>query len=303
MRSSSKSTSRLILLGAAAAAALSASGIGAIPCAMFDSTGGLYFFGVYDKDYSAGSDPNAWASPSLTLLPSAGRPPFNGANTQCFLTQFYNAMYVLNGDASNPSDVHIYDFAGSKWSTQKIASSGSAPNPSTLVATIDHDTNVFYAYDAGLLYFLSFDGITTSSVATSPSWTLAQSFAPSSDTTYKAVIGAAHNHIHFLNVPGSQPASAYIYVVHYAWWQPAPQSYPSTPSFPVAHGQTASLYRSPADVQPASFAFRPRRRLGNLHRQHQRQRDNRHGPAAGVRRRRVVRGVQHGVPRHARADG
>ncbi|KAJ1550211.1 hypothetical protein HK405_001143, partial [Cladochytrium tenue] len=89
------------ILTVAAAIAAAAMPAAAAPCPMFDSDGGLYFFGVAGADYSAGSASSAWASPQLTALTSSGRPAFDGNNTQCFLSQYYNSMYVLHGDAAN----------------------------------------------------------------------------------------------------------------------------------------------------------------------------------------------------------
>lgn len=67
--------------------------------------------------------------------------PFDGSQTTCYLAQFFNAIYVLDGDNSNPSAVHIFDAQNKTWSTQSVSSGG--PDPTSLVAILDHDTNVF----------------------------------------------------------------------------------------------------------------------------------------------------------------
>lgn len=69
------------------------------------------------------------------------RRSFDGQQTTCYLSQFLNAIYVLDGDASDPTSVHIFDAAGGSWSTQKVEPGG--PNPDNLVTILDHDTNVF----------------------------------------------------------------------------------------------------------------------------------------------------------------
>jgi hypothetical protein len=74
-------------------------------------------------------------------LPAQGRPPFDGANTQCFLDQFDNAIYVLDGDSANPTDVHVYNVGSQEWSTQKTTAP-SGLDPTNVVAILDHDTNV-----------------------------------------------------------------------------------------------------------------------------------------------------------------
>ena len=58
--------------------------------------------------------------------------------------QFFNAVYVLNGDASNPTDVYIYDATAKSWTTQTVkAADVSSFDLTSLKAILDHDTNVF----------------------------------------------------------------------------------------------------------------------------------------------------------------
>lgn len=70
--------------------------------------------------------------------------PFDGPQTTCYLAQFFNAIYVLNGDNSNPTAVHIFNAQSKTWSTQAVSSGG--PDPTSLVAILDHDTNLFCAF-------------------------------------------------------------------------------------------------------------------------------------------------------------
>jgi hypothetical protein len=67
--------------------------------------------------------------------------PFDGANTTCYLAQFFNAIYVLNGDAKNPNSVSIYDAGAKSWSTQ--ATTPGTFDYSSFTAILDHDTNFF----------------------------------------------------------------------------------------------------------------------------------------------------------------
>jgi len=68
----------------------------------------------------------------------------------------------------------------------------------------------------------------------------------------------AQNHIHFLNVPGAQPGTAQIFVIHFSFFQPTAQTFAtngsSTP-FPETHGQTASFFQTTGVQQ--EFAFIP----------------------------------------------
>lgn len=74
------------------------------------------------------------------MVPKVNAPPFDGNNTQCFLAQFFNAIYVLDGDASDPSAVHIFDAASQAWTVQKVSDGGI--DPTSVVVVLDHDTNV-----------------------------------------------------------------------------------------------------------------------------------------------------------------
>ena len=67
--------------------------------------------------------------------------PFDGTGTTCYLAQFFNAVYVLNGDAKNPNSIYIYDAGAKSWSTQ-VTTPGSF-SYSSFDAILDHDTNVF----------------------------------------------------------------------------------------------------------------------------------------------------------------
>ena len=82
---------------------------------------------------------------------------------------------------------------------------------------------------------------------------------PNFDTTSytKPVLALAQNHIHFLGVPGLNAGQASIFVIHFAFFQPARQDYPvyegaSGNTFPNSAGQVVSIFQG-EDVS-CSFA-------------------------------------------------
>ncbi|KAF7797074.1 hypothetical protein EIP86_008266 [Pleurotus ostreatoroseus] len=220
-------------------------------CVTFDASFNLLVFGLDGKDWNAGTQ-DAWAGGKATDITASGRPPFDGANTTCYLAQFFNAVYILNGDATNPSDIHIYDATAKSWTTQKVDTGNF--DPSSFNAILDHDTNVFYALSHDELYFVDF-GKLTSANATALSW-VDVGKAPYPDN-YDPVMALAQNHVHFLDVPGNSPGEADIFVIHYSFFQPDPQSYPlpDGSAFPATHGQTASFFQESGVQQ--EFAFIP----------------------------------------------
>ncbi|KAJ3774205.1 hypothetical protein FB446DRAFT_729807 [Lentinula raphanica] len=221
----------------------------ASPCVAFDSSWNLYAFGFNGKDYNAGTS-DSWASGTASDVTASGRPPFDGSNTTCYLSQFYNAIYVLNGDSSNPSNVHVYDPTAKSWTTQ--ATSGGPTD--SFSAILDHDTNVFYALtDSGELWFLSFANITTAAQSSAIAWTDVEK-AGFDTTNYQPVMALANNHIHFLDVPGVAAGSADIFVIHFSYFQPESQSYGN---FPAQHGQTTSIFEPANDGVQLAFAYIP----------------------------------------------
>ncbi|KAJ3553382.1 hypothetical protein NM688_g3642 [Phlebia brevispora] len=221
------------------------------PCVTFDSNFNLLVFGLDGKDWNAGQQ-SSWASGTATDITATGRPPFDGTNTTCYLAQFFNAVYIMNGDASNPSAVHIYNAAAKSWTTQSVTTGGF--EPSSFNAILDHDTNVFYALSNDELYFLDF-GQLTSANSTALSWTdVGKAPYP---TGYDPVMALAQNHIHFLDVPGTPAGDANIFVIHFSYFQPEPQAYPlpNGGTFPATHGQTASFFQESGVQQ--EFAFIP----------------------------------------------
>ncbi|KAJ3721417.1 hypothetical protein DFJ43DRAFT_684085 [Lentinula guzmanii] len=223
--------------------------VAASSCVAFDASWNLYAFGFNGKDYNAGTS-DSWASGIASDITASGRPPFDGSNTTCYLSQFYNAIYVLNGDSSNPSNVHVFDPTAKSWTTQ-VTSGGPTDGYS---AVLDHDTNVFYVLsDSGELWFLSFENITTAAQSSTIAWTDVEK-AGFDTTNYQPVMALANNHVHFLNVPGVAAGSADIFVIHFSWFQPDPQSYGN---FPAQHGQTTSIFEPANDGVQLAFAYIP----------------------------------------------
>ncbi|OCH93319.1 hypothetical protein OBBRIDRAFT_326615 [Obba rivulosa] len=189
---------------------------------------------------------------SATDITTTGRPPFDGTNTTCYLAQFFNAVYVMNGDASSPSSVYIYDAGTKAWSTQSVTTGNF--DPSSFDAILDHDTNVFYALSHGELFFLDMGSMTVAN-STGISWVDVEKSPYPAD--YQPVMALAQNHVHFLDIPGVPAGDAEIFVIHFSYFQPDPQSYPlpDGSAFPATHGQTASFFQQSGVQQ--EFAFIP----------------------------------------------
>jgi len=216
-------------------------------CVAFDASWNLLAFGFNGKDYSAGTR-DTWASGTATDITASGRPPFNGPNVNCYLSQFTNAIYVLGADTSNPSSIYIYNAAAKSWSMQSTTTNGF--DPTSFTAILDHDTNVFYTLSKGEIYSLDM-GLLNAANNSAVSWVDVQK--PSFDTNgYQPVMALAQNHIHFLNVPGVDAGSAKIFVIHFSFMQPDPQPFGK---IPASHGQASSFFKD-SGVQ-TQFAFIP----------------------------------------------
>jgi hypothetical protein len=222
----------------------------ASPCVAFDINWNLLAFGLDGKDWNAGTQ-DTWASGTATDITASGRPPFDGTNTTCFLSQFTNAVYVTNGDNSSPSSIYIYDATALSWSTQAVTT--GTFDPSSFDAILDHDTNEFYALSHGELFRLDM-GLLKAANSTALQWVdVEQAPYPSG---YQPVMALAQNHIFFLNVAGTPAGSADIYVIHFNYFQPDAQAFPtSSGTIPATNGQTASFFQAQG-VQEA-FAFIP----------------------------------------------
>jgi len=224
----------------------------ASPCLSFDVYFNLLAFGFNSKDWNVGTQ-DLWAtSTNATDITTTGRPPFDGVNTTCYLSQFFNAIYVLNGDAKNPNSVYIYDAGAKSWSTQ--STTPGSFDYSSFGAILDHDTNVFYALSQGSMFDLDMGTMKVAN-STPIAWNLVQK--PNFPANYDPVMALAQNHIHFLDVGGDGAGQAHIFVIHYSYLQPRVQTYSSNSSktFPAVHGKTASFFKE-SGVQE-EFAFIP----------------------------------------------
>ncbi|KAK1229237.1 hypothetical protein PQX77_007712 [Marasmius sp. AFHP31] len=215
-------------------------------CLAFDSNFNLLAFNYGGKDYNAGTQ-DSWGSGQPTEITANGRPKFDTDGVTCYLAQFFNAVYVLNADKSNPSAVYIYDAGAKSWSTQNVASGG--PDMSSAVSILDHDTNVFYTLAQQKMW--SLDMASKTAAADTVTWESVRNPEFKTDG-YQPVMGLAQNHIHFLNTAGAGKAN--IFVIHFSYWQPEVQTY-SGAEFPAQHGQVASFFKSEGVQQ--EFAFIP----------------------------------------------
>ncbi|KAF9444643.1 hypothetical protein P691DRAFT_807022 [Macrolepiota fuliginosa MF-IS2] len=217
-------------------------------CVAFDVQWNLLAFNFGGKDFNAGTQ-DAWTQGTPTDITTAqGRPPFDGSNVSCYLSQFTNAVYLLGADSSNPAAVYIYDATAKSWSTQSV--DAGKFDPTNFGAILDHDTNVFYAYSKGELFSLDMELLKASNGSTKQ-WNDVQQ-VPWDTSSYQPTMALAQNHVHFLGVPGVPAGSAKIFVIHFSFMQPDPQSYGN---FPSTHGQTASFFQD-TGVQ-TKFAFIP----------------------------------------------
>lgn len=241
----------LALLLTVATLLIGAPAVRASPCVAMDINWNLLAFGLGSKDWNAGTQ-DQWGSGKATDITTSGRPPFDGANTSCYLSQFTNAIYVMNGDASNPSNIHLYDATTKSWSTQTVTT--GTFDPSSFNAILDHDTNVFYAVSKGELFSLDM-ALLTSANATALPWNDVQK-TPYGDS-YQPVMALAQNHIHFIDVPGTPAGDANIFVIHFSYFQPEVQSYPIADgsTFPATHGQVSSFFQESGVQQ--EFVFIP----------------------------------------------
>ncbi|KAL1746570.1 hypothetical protein HDZ31DRAFT_33939 [Schizophyllum fasciatum] len=222
----SLSLSLLSFLGSAPVASAGSS------CVAMDINWNLHVFGYGGKDYNAGTK-DSWGSGTASEITADGRPPFDGDNVTCYFAQFFNAIYVLGADKSDPSAIYIYNVAGKSWSKESV-NAGSL-DTSDYKAILDHDTNVFYAVSHNELFSLDMGDQTAAKDGAA--WNDVQSAGfPDS---YKPVMALAQNHIHFLNVPDVDEGNAKIFVIHFSYMQPEAQYYGG---FPKTNGQAGSIF-------------------------------------------------------------
>ncbi|KAJ3084359.1 transcription elongation regulator [Rhizoclosmatium hyalinum] len=226
----------------------------------------LYVFGAPYGDINLGGSSSDWVSATAPANPQlltniANRPAFDTANPTCSFAPYLNYITVLNGDSSTGlTALHVFDVTAKTWSVVPLTGV-DIPSGSDVVATLDHDTNVIYAFSNGYIYRVgNADDLNLSKLATNPKLSLPWlpkpivTPQPFDGTNYKAVFGQGTNHLHFFNAPGLADGQAWIFVVHYAWWQPTPQSFGSFKSEP---GQTVYIPAVDQSKAPSVFAYIP----------------------------------------------
>lgn len=111
----------------------------------------------FDISIQAETNVGYYSGPTVTNVDKTNAPPFDGSNTQCFLSQFINAIYVINGDASNPYAIHIFSGSSKTWTVQNVQGADGF-DVTNMKAILDHDTNVFCESGSEILILLSGDG-------------------------------------------------------------------------------------------------------------------------------------------------
>ncbi|KAG9008136.1 hypothetical protein FRB94_013693 [Tulasnella sp. JGI-2019a] len=241
-------------------AILAATSVAAIPCVVFDAGWNLYAFGGQSgSGWNLGTQ-SSWtgSGSSVTAISSTNAPPFDGVNTQCFLAQFNNAIYVINGDASNPLNIHVFDPTAQTWSVQSVTAGGI--DPTSIQAILDHDTNVFFGLSGGTMYQLDFSGIKATANSTALAWDVVgtPNFSYGSTTPAMAI---ADNHIFFMGIPANTAGEANIFVIHFSFFQPEVQAFTAvsgSKTFPAVGGAVTSLWEDSSTGQvQQNFAFFP----------------------------------------------
>ncbi|KAJ3230394.1 hypothetical protein HDU78_008338 [Chytriomyces hyalinus] len=238
-----------------------------IGCTVTDSDSNLYIFGAPYGDVSLGPSQSDWTSSSAPAGQSqipvslANRPSFDTSNPTCMFAPFLNLIVVLNADKSfGVKALHVFDTNARVWNLVPLTAEPEFPGGEDLVATLDHDTNVIYAYSNGKIFRVGDadkDNLSQLSANGKLSLYWLSQFTvtpqPFDGSGYnKPVFGQGTNHLHFFNAPGLKDGEAWIFVVHYAWWQPTQQSYGSFPQLP---GQ--SVYIPFGTKAPPRFAYIP----------------------------------------------
>ncbi|KAJ3029536.1 UNVERIFIED_CONTAM: hypothetical protein HDU68_011836, partial [Siphonaria sp. JEL0065] len=243
-----------------------ATSIQAIGCTVNDMSQNLYVFGAPYGDINLGAASSDWISATAPTTPDlltniANRPAFDTANPICSYAPYLNYITVLNGDSSKGlSALHVFDVVAKSWTIVPLTGA-DLPNGSDIAATLDHDTNVIYAFSNGYIYRLGdADKSNLSQLASNPGLSIPWlakpviNSQPFDATGYKPVFGQGTNHLHFLGAPGLADGQAWIFVVHYAWWQPEPQTFGS---FKAGPGQTVYIPAIDQSKAPAVFAYIP----------------------------------------------
>ncbi|KAI9346563.1 hypothetical protein BDR26DRAFT_834764 [Obelidium mucronatum] len=241
-----------------------AASVQAIGCTVNDMSQNLYVFGAPYGDINLGASSSDWVSSAAPATPNvltniANRPAFDTANPSCAFAPYLNYITVLNGDSSKGlKALHVFDVKSATWSIVSLTGA-DIPDAVDYAATLDHNTNVVYAWSRGYIYRVG-DANDLTKLATNPSLSLPWipkpivNDQPFDGAGYKPVFGQGTNHLHFLNAPGLANGQAWIFVIHYSWWQPEPQTFGS---FKAGPGQTIYIPELDQSKAPAVFAYIP----------------------------------------------
>ncbi|TEB22363.1 hypothetical protein FA13DRAFT_1766451 [Coprinellus micaceus] len=236
----------------------------------FDASWNLLAFNFDSKDSlipsSAFTSSSSSSVTTTDITKPSGRPPFDAPSSPplCYTSQFTNAIYVLNADAAGPVQTTLPPTSSTTLQSYNVNEGFGA--------ILDRDTNVFYALTKGNLLMSLDMGLLKAANATALTWNEVQNPAWTSgeDGTQEGsgsglegyefpTMALAQNHVHFVGgVPGLKEGEAKIFVIHYSYLQPSPQSYPSnsgSAAFPTTHGRTASFFRD--DSVQTQFAYIP----------------------------------------------
>ena len=162
---------------------------------------------------------------------------------------------------ANGQKIYIYSFGSNSWSSQATSSAPSNFGNSRSASILDHDTNVIFTLTSGSgasLYQLDMSSVQATASSSAIAWESVT--APSFSTDgYIPTAAQASNHINYFGVPGTAAGSADLFIVHFAQFQPAAQTYPTVgggATFPDQVGQAISVPNS-GDAPPYQIVFVP----------------------------------------------
>lgn len=164
----------------------------------------------------------------------------------------------MGADASDVGSIYIYDFQGDSWSKQPTSGAPASLTNSRSSAVLDHDTNVIYTVPGGGASMYALDlGNVQASAGGSAAWS--QETAVSFSTDGDVTAALANNHINYFGVSGTAAGSAEVFVIHFSYFQPQAQAYPTMnggKTFPDQPGQAVSVPTS-GNSSPQQMLFVP----------------------------------------------
>ncbi|KAJ3175368.1 hypothetical protein HK101_010681 [Irineochytrium annulatum] len=174
-------------------------------------------------------------------------------NNNLYIFGLLGDDYFAGNDVSawsTPNWVYVYNIPNKSWTHRNT----SGLDMSTLESIIlDHDTTVLWAHTKSQIYSL---GLVFDQGIPDPlnKW-ISQVPTPFGPSYTHPVIGSAHNHLYFYDVPGVPAGENVVFVIHYNQLVADPIAY-SGPKFPASHGKCVQIYR-PDDIVTAELIFIP----------------------------------------------